>query len=143
MSLIFWKSSNVNSISAALAIAKKCNTALVDPPIIVTKRIAFSNDLRVTISKGLISFSKRTLIALPAAIDPAFFASPSAGFEELYGKAIPKASIAEAIVFAVYIPPHAPAPGQAFSITSWYSFSSILPATFAPHASKAETTSNF
>lgn len=29
------------------------------------------------------------------------------------------ASIAEAIVFAVYIPPQAPAPGQAFLTISW------------------------
>ena len=55
---------------------------------------------------------------------------------------MPKASIAEAIVFAVYIPPHAPAPGHAFLITFLYSLSSILPDTFSPHASNAETTSN-
>ena len=36
--------------------------------------------------------------------------------EELFGKQNPIASIAEAIVFAVYIPPQAPAPGQAFLI---------------------------
>ena len=35
-----------------------------------------------------------------------------AGIEELYGTLNPRASIALAIVFAVYIPPHAPGPGQ-------------------------------
>ena len=50
--------------------------------------------------------------------------------------------MAEAMVLAVYIPPQAPAPGQALRITFMYSFSSIFPATFSPQASKAETTSN-
>ncbi|MNL36448.1 hypothetical protein D3C87_1585290 [compost metagenome] len=42
-------------------------------------------------------------------------------------------------MFAVYIPPHAPAPGQAFLITPWKSSSSKLPANFCPKASKADT----
>src|SRR5690606_3617374 len=66
-----------------------------------------------------------------------------AGVEELKGNDIPKASIADAIVFAVYIPPQAPAPGQALCITSWNSDSSIVPATFCPYASNAEIISNF
>ena len=37
----------------------------------------------------------------------------SAGVDELYGSDMPSASIAEAIVLAVYMPPQAPAPGQA------------------------------
>jgi len=45
-------------------------------------------------------------------------------------------------VLAVYIPPQAPAPGQAFLITFLYSFSSIFPETFSPQASKADTTSS-
>ena len=67
------------------------------------------------ISLGLISFSINNLIASPAFMASCFFSSPVAGFDELKGKVIPKASIADAIVFAVYIPPQAPAPGQAFS----------------------------
>ena len=55
---------------------------------------------------------------------------------------MPHASMAEAIVFAVYIPPQAPAPGHAFLIIFLNSFSSILPETFSPQASKAETTSS-
>ena len=60
------------------------------------------------------SFSRSKRMASPAAIASSFFSFPVAGLEELYGSAIPNASIAEAIVFAVYIPPQAPAPGQAF-----------------------------
>jgi len=47
------------------------------------------------------------------------------------------------MVFAVYIPPQAPAPGQAFFIILLNSFSSIFPETFSPQASNAETTSSF
>ncbi len=45
----------------------------------------------------------------------------SAGMEELYGNEKPIASIAEAMVFAVYIPPQAPAPGIALLMISLYS----------------------
>ena len=50
------KSSMVHSTSAAWAIAKKCNTALVEPPVAMMTATAFSIDLRVTISRGLMSF---------------------------------------------------------------------------------------
>ena len=56
---------------------------------------------------------------------------------------MPIASIAEDMVLAVYIPPQAPAPGQAFLTIDLNSLSSIFPATFSPHASKAETISRF
>ena len=62
-----------------------------------------------------------------------------AGLELEKGRLIPNASIAIAIVFAVYIPPQAPAPGQAFLIIPLYSSSEILPAIFSPKASNAET----
>ena len=42
----------------------------------------------------------------------------SAGVDELYGSDMPSASIAEAIVLAVYMPPQAPAPGQAWRTIS-------------------------
>jgi len=52
---------------------------------------------------------------------------------------MPSASAAEAIVFAVNIPPHAPSPGQtAFSI-SVSSSRVIRPARQAPTASNAST----
>ena len=53
------------------------------------------------------------------------------------GKLMPSASAAEAMVFAVYMPPQAPSPGQiAFSMRV-RSSSDILPALQAPTASKA------
>src|SRR5690554_4993209 len=90
-------------------------------------------------SLGLMSFSNKTFIAFPASKHSWFFSSLKAGFEELYGKLIPKASIAEAIVFAVYIPPQAPAPGQAFLITPLKSSGVMVLLNFFPKASKAET----
>ena len=133
----------VKSSFAALAMAKKCNTAFVDPPKTAIKRMAFSKALAVTISLGLISFSIKCFSAFPTRSHSSFLSGLTAGLDELYGKAIPKASMAEAMVLAVYIPPQAPAPGQALRTTSLYSFSSIVPATFSPQASKAETTSSF
>ena len=56
LSLILWKSSIVKSISAALAMAKKCSTALVEPPRMAINRKAFSKDFLVTISRGFKSF---------------------------------------------------------------------------------------
>jgi hypothetical protein len=56
----------------------------------------------------------------------------SAGIEALSGSAMPKASIAVAIVLAVYMPPQAPAPGQDFRTMSPRRASSIRPATYSP-----------
>ena len=66
-------------------------------------------------SRGLMSRSSRLRIAAPARKHSSSFAGSSAGIDELYGSDMPRASIAEAIVLAVYMPPQAPAPGQAFA----------------------------
>ena len=60
---------------------------------------------------------------------------------ELPGKLIPSASIAEAIVFAVYIPPHEPGPGMAAFSISVNSDLEISLFEYAPTASKTDTTS--
>ena len=100
--------------SAARAIAIRCSTALVEPPSAITTTIAFSNAARVMMSRGLRSRSSKLRIAAPARKHSSSLAGSSAGVDELYGSDMPSASIAEAIVFAVYIPPQAPAPGHAF-----------------------------
>ena len=43
----------VHSTPAQCAIAKKCSTALVEPPVAMITATAFSMDLRVTMSRGL------------------------------------------------------------------------------------------
>src|SRR3990172_1917851 len=96
----------------ARAIAIKCSTALVDPPSAITTTIAFSNAARVMMSDGFKSSSNNFCIAAPARWHSSAFAGSTAGVEELYGSDMPSASIADAIVFAVYIPPQAPGPGQ-------------------------------
>jgi len=50
------KSSITHSTSAAWAMAKKCSTALVEPPVAMMTATAFSIDFLVTMSRGLISF---------------------------------------------------------------------------------------
>ena len=97
----------------------------------------------VITSNGLISASIRFFIDFPVSIETLFLVLLLAGIEEENGKDIPSASIAEAMVFAVYIPPQAPDPGHDFLIISLYSLLSIEPETFSPHASNAETISNF
>ena len=52
---------------------------------------------------------------------------------------MPTASIEDDIVFAVYIPPHAPTPGRAFLSMHSKSSCDILPAVNAPTDSKTET----
>ena len=81
-------------------------------------------------------------MALPAASHSCFLSALNAGLEELYGKLIPKASIADAIVFAVYIPPQAPAPGHACFMIPLKSSGEIALFIFLPKASKAETMFN-
>ena len=67
------------------------------------------------------------------------FSPSSAAIVEEPGRLMPIASNAEDIVFAVYIPPHAPAPGIAFlSIASSSSFGS-RPASNWPRASNTLT----
>jgi hypothetical protein len=60
------------------------------------------------ISFGLISFASNTRIASTASLHSANLSGSAAGVDELYGNERPMASIATAIVLAVYKPPHAP-----------------------------------
>lgn len=50
----------------------------------------------------------------------------------LYGRDIPSASIADAIVLAVYMPPQAPAPGHELRITFILCWSLMDPLTYSP-----------
>ena len=86
----------------------------MEPPVAMTSAIAFSIDLRVMMSRGFRSL----LIACAStradcAAESAFSASGEAICDEPM-RLIPSASNDEDIVFAVYMPPHAPTDGQAF-----------------------------
>ena len=121
------------AIRAARAIAIRCSTALVDPPTAMTIANAFSNDFRVRMSSGLRSRSRSALTAAPRARHSSTLPGSSAGIDELYGSDSPSASIATAIVFAVYMPPQAPAPGHAWRTMSTRCSSVMTPARYSPY----------
>ena len=77
-----WKSSGLISTPTAWPIAMKCKTALVEPPRMTIIRIAFSNALRVMISEGLMSFSKRIRRYFPTSKHSFCLSSDTAGLEE-------------------------------------------------------------
>ena len=64
--------------------------------------------------------------ACPARNASRSFAAVTAGFDAPYGSDRPIASIALAIVLAVYMPPHEPWPGQLSHSTLCSVFSSIV-----------------
>ena len=128
----FWKSAGARSTLTARAIAIRWRTALVEPPSAITVTMAFSNARRVMMSRGLRSSSSRWRIAAPARRHSSALPGCSAGIEALSGSDMPKASIAVAMVLAVYIPPQAPAPGQEWRTMSPRRVSSIRPATYSP-----------
>lgn len=124
-SLTDWKSSMVSLTPTECAMAMRWRTALVEPPVMLTTTMAFSKADRVRMSRGLISFSRRVRIALPASRHSCCLAAEIAGLEEEPGRVMPMDSMAVAIVLAVYMPPHAPGPGQAWRIMSKRVASSI------------------
>ena len=128
----------LRSTLASCAMARRCKTALVDPPRAITTVIAFSNASLVNNFLGVKSFLIKFIRAFPASMQSSFFEDETASLAELLGRLIPKASIAEAIVFAVYIPPHAPGPGIALDSMSKSSISDIFPSECAPTASNTE-----
>ena len=137
------KSSSSSGMSAEWAMANRWRTAFVEPPRQMTTVIAFSNASRVMMSRGQIFFSIRLTTAAPAASASRRFSSDTASCAELSGKLIPRASIADDIVLAVYIPPQEPAPGIALVSISFNSSSLSLPPEWAPTASNTETISKF
>ena len=87
---------------------------------------------RTMMSRGLRSSLSRLSAAAPAILHSIILSGSSAGMEELYGSVMPSASIADAIVLAVYMPPHAPAPGHELRTVSKRAASSALPDTNSP-----------
>ena len=97
--------------------ASKWRTALVEPPRAIKIVMAFSNAFFVKISRVVIPSLIRLTTASPDLIAYASRRRSTAGGAADPGSESPIASPILAIVFAVYIPPQAPSPGQiAFSI---------------------------
>src|SRR6476646_11739692 len=101
--------------------------------------MAFSIDLRVTMSRGRIFLRMAlTRTFADAADESAFSASGDAICEEP-SRLMPSASNEEDMVLAVYCPPQAPTLGQAFFSMPSKSSRDILPALKAPTASNGLT----
>ncbi len=81
--------------------ASRWSTALVEPPSAMTVVIAFSNASRVMICDGVMPSFASFTTALPAFLQSSIFCFDTASCAELFGKLMPMASIADAMVFAV------------------------------------------
>ena len=84
LSLIRWKSSKVTSTPHAFAMAIKCRTAFVLPPVAITNTIAFSKLAFVIMSLGLMSRFINSSKYLPANRHSTFFNGSSAGVELMH-----------------------------------------------------------
>ena len=105
----------------------------------MTQAIEFSNACFVIISFGTIFLSKRFFIALPDLMQSFSLALDAASWLLLPGKLIPNASIADAMVLAVYIPPHEPGPLTEISSILISSSSEMSPLANSPVFSKTDT----
>src|SRR5205823_10338987 len=104
-----------SGIFASLAMASKCNTEFVEPPVAATPAMAFSMANFVMIFEGVTFLRSRSITNSPARRPAAAFAESVAGTLESPIGAIPRNSQTSAMVLAVNCPPQAPAPGQARS----------------------------
>ena len=135
------KSSSESLTRAVCAMASRCSTALVEPPRAVTRAMAFSKASLVRISLGRMPRLIRPSTARPAERQSTRLAAEMAAWAELLGRLMPMASMADAMVLAVYIPPQEPAPGMAHSSICRSSRASMSPRAWAPTASNTETIS--
>ncbi|CAH0167025.1 hypothetical protein SRABI91_01098 [Rhodococcoides fascians] len=117
--------------------ASRCSTALVDPPKAMTTAIAFSKASLVRMSLVRMPRRSNSTTASPLACAKPSRRRSGAGGEALPGNDIPMASAALAMVFAVYMPPQAPSPGQMARSMVSTSARDISPREQAPTASKA------
>src|SRR5579884_1910011 len=133
------KSASSSGTPASRAIARRCSTPFVEPPIATRVTIAFSKASRVRMSDGRMPSRSRRITASPAARQTSTRRGSSAGIDALPGSDIPSASTQDAIVFAVYMPPHDPAPGQATHSSRYSSSAVIWPRAYFPTASNTST----
>ena len=130
------KSSIDSSMPASAAIASRCSTPFVEPPVAAIAAIAFSNASRVSTCDGRVSSTTSFIASSPAFTAACGLPGCVAGTSFSPGALTPRKSSAVAIVLAVKWPPQAPAPGHATLSSACTSRSVILPAACAPTASK-------
>ena len=98
--------------------------------------MAFSKAARVSKLRGRTSSATRRISDRPHALATSALRGSVAGTSFAPRGDMPRNAMAVAMVFAVYCPPQAPAPGHAWSSRTRSSRSLILPAACAPTASK-------
>ncbi len=131
------RSSSVSSTPASRAIASRCRIPFVEPPLPTIPAIAFSRARRSRNRRAVVPSSARRTARLPARVAASSFASrSSAGTRPSPIRAIPRQSIATAIVLAVKCPAHVPAPGHACRSSSSRSARGSKPRSSAPTASQ-------
>ena len=121
------KSSSPNSMPSSRAIASRCSTPFVEPPVAATQAAAFSSASRVISCEGRRSRRTTSMTRRPAASAASALRSFVAGMPESAAGLMPRKSSAVAIVLAVNIPPHAPAPGHAADSSACSSAPVMLP----------------
>jgi hypothetical protein len=89
---------------ASLAIARRCKTVLVEPPMAISTAKALSKASMVRISLGFMSFSNSSMIFLAAVLASSSLLGSTAGMVPLPGNPRPKASVMQFIELAVNIP---------------------------------------
>ena len=124
------------SIPHSAAIASRCNTTFVEPPVAVAQAIPFSKASLVNSSCGLRPRRRISMTNSPAWTPILSLRGSVAPGEPDPIAAIPRNSSTVAIVFAVYCAPHAPAPGHAAASNPANSSSVIVPAACLPTPSK-------
>jgi hypothetical protein len=130
----------VHSTPAACAMARKCSTALVLPPVAMITATAFSIAfLRDDVARlqvglhGLDQHARRLAWVWPT------IGSSTLAIVLLQGQAHAQRLEGELMVLAVYMPPQEPLPGMARRSIWQKSSSLILPALNWPTASKTLT----
>ena len=122
------KSSSDRSTPQRPAMASRCTTALVDPPMAMSARIAFSKASRVRILSGVRSSCTISTARRPLASASWYRLESTAGMAAPPGSVMPSASAIEAIVEAVPMTVQCPALLEMQPSTSAHCSSPIFPA---------------
>ena len=112
------KSSRARGTPISRAMASRCRTPLVEPPVAAMEKMAFSRAPRVMIRSGRKSSFSNSMIRAPTCRQISSFFGCVAGTQELPMMEMPRHSMAVDMVLAVNWPPHAPGPGQALHSSS-------------------------
>jgi len=123
---------------ASCAMAGRCSAVFDDPPNAMSTEMAFLKASRVMMSLGFRPFLTISMIAMPVSFASRTLAASTAGMVPFPLRAMPSASERQFMEFAVNIPLHDPAPGQAHSSRLASSLASMSPAATLPTPSNTD-----